>query len=107
MLSTPGANAKNPQLMECITSWLREVPVAAIVASPLLEVVFQALDYDVSVQAAAECICAICRETRAVDDYGDTIRILLPCLVALRPKIQEFATEGDTEGYKALTRIFA
>jgi len=51
--------ATNPQLLEVITSWLREIPVGDVVASPLLEVVFSALNTDRSFEAATDCLCAI------------------------------------------------
>ncbi|KAI1275685.1 exportin 1-like protein [Xylaria sp. FL0933] len=104
--SSPEA-ATNPQLYECITSWLREVPVTEIINSPLLDFIFGALGSDRSMQAAAETVSTIARETRDVDDNFDTIQILLPKIVALRPKIQKFVDEDDTESYKFLTRVFA
>ncbi|KAI0183973.1 exportin 1-like protein [Xylaria flabelliformis] len=104
--SSPEA-ATNPQLYECITSWLREVPISDIVNSPLLNFIFGALDTDRSMQAAAECISTIVRDTRDVDENIDTIQVLLPRILALRPKIQRFVEEEDTESYKFLTRVFA
>ncbi|KAI0966504.1 exportin 1-like protein [Xylaria arbuscula] len=104
--SSPEA-ATNPQLYECITSWLREVPVNDIVNSPLLNFIFGALDSDNSVQAAAETVCIMARETRDVDDNFDTIQVLLPKIISLRPKIRKFVDEGDIESYKFLTRIFS
>ncbi|TGJ79336.1 hypothetical protein E0Z10_g9429 [Xylaria hypoxylon] len=104
--SSPEA-ATNPQLYECITSWLREVPINEIVNSPLLNFIFAALDSDKSMQAAAECISTIVKETRDVDDNIDTIQVLLPRVLALRPKIQKLVEEEDIESYKFLTRVFA
>ncbi|KAI2624802.1 exportin 1-like protein [Xylaria nigripes] len=104
--SSPEA-ATNPQLFECITSWLREVPINEIINSPLLNFVFNALDTDNSMPAAAECICTIVRETRDVDENVDTIQVLLPRVLALRPKIQKLVDEEDIESYKCLTKIFA
>ncbi|KAI1810036.1 exportin 1-like protein [Poronia punctata] len=104
--SSPEA-ASNPQLYECITSWLREVPVAEIIRSPLLDFIFGALDTDRSLQAAAECISTIVKETREVDENIDTIQVLLPRVLSLRPKIQKFAEEEDVDSFKALTRVFS
>ncbi|KAI8629222.1 exportin 1-like protein [Xylariaceae sp. FL1651] len=104
--SSPTA-ATNPQLFECITSWLREVPVNEIINSPLLDFIFRAMDTDASMQAAAECISTIVKETREVDENIDTIQVLLPRILALRPKIQKFVDEDDIESYKFLTRVFA
>jgi transportin-3 len=103
----PAAAATNPQLFECITSWLREVPVSTIANSPLLAVVVNGLVNDQSLQAAAECLGTICRETRDVDDNLETIRILLPRVIELRPHIQKVVEEEDTDAFKAYTRVFA
>jgi len=99
--------ATNPQLLEVITSWLREVPVADIVASPLLNIIFSALDNDTSFEAATDCLCAIFKETREVDDYLPTIQILLPRVVALQPRIRQAADQEDGELLKGVTRLFA
>ncbi|KAI1373670.1 ARM repeat-containing protein [Hypoxylon crocopeplum] len=103
--SSPAA-ATNPQLFECITSWLREVPVNEIVKSPLLNIVFRALESDSSFQAAAECISTMVRETREIDDNVETIQVLLPRVIALRPMIQKVIEDEDVESYKSLTRLF-
>lgn len=93
--------------MECITSWLREVPIAAIVNSALLNIVINALAHDDSLEAAADCLGAICRETRDVDDNLETIQILLPRIIELRPRMQKAADDEDLEAFKAMTRLFA
>ncbi|KAJ0118129.1 hypothetical protein N8I77_000593 [Diaporthe amygdali] len=102
-----GDAAHNPQLMECITSWLREIPIDAIGKSPLLNIVINGLDDDNCLEAAAECLAAICRETRDVDDNIEMIQVLLPRIIELRPRMQKAAEEEDTEAFKALTRVFA
>ncbi len=58
-------------------------------------------------QAAAETVSMIARETRDVDENFDTIQVLLPKIIALRPKIQKFVDEDDMESYKFLTRVLA
>ncbi|PMD47278.1 ARM repeat-containing protein [Hyaloscypha variabilis F] len=102
-----GSAATNPQLLEVITSWLREVPVADVVNSPLLNVIISALDTDRSFEAATDCLCAIFRETREVDEYVSTIQVLLPRVIALRPRIAQAAEQEDAELFKGVTRIFA
>ncbi|TVY15127.1 Uncharacterized protein LARI1_G005057 [Lachnellula arida] len=99
--------ATNPQLLEVVTSWLREVPVADVVNSPLLDVVLSALDSERSFDTATDCLCAIFRETRDVDEYLPTIQILLPRVIALQPRIRQAAEQEDTELFKGITRIFA
>ncbi|EGX90341.1 Armadillo-type fold domain containing protein [Cordyceps militaris CM01] len=104
--SSPAA-ARNPQLMECITSWLREVPVSSIVHSPLLDVVFQGVTADDCSQEASECLCVMIRETRDVDESQESIRVLFPRIVGLQPRIAIAASEEDTEALKALTKVLA
>ncbi|KAI1334809.1 exportin 1-like protein [Xylariaceae sp. FL0016] len=101
------AAATNPQLFECITSWLREVPVNEIVNTPLLGIIFNAMEAESSFTAASDCLATMIRETRDVDDNIDTIQILLPKIIGLRPKIQKFVDEEDSESYKSLTKVFA
>lgn len=99
--------ATNPQLFECITSWLREVPVSVIATSPLLNSIMNGLAHEGSLQAAAECLGVMCRETKDVDESVDTIKVLLPRVLELRPRIRTLVEEEDTEGFKAITRVFA
>ena len=93
--------------MECITSWLREIPVSEVVKSPLLSTIINALSSDGSFEAAVECLCAIFKETRDVDENIDVIRTLFPRVTGLRSKIAEAAEEADPDTFKGVTRIFA
>jgi transportin-3 len=77
------------------------------VSSPLLDVVFNALDSDNSFEAAIDCLCSIFKETREVNDYLPTIQVLYPRLMQLRPRIAEAAKGEDADIYKGLTRLFA
>ncbi|KAK4629527.1 hypothetical protein CLAFUW4_07856 [Fulvia fulva] len=104
--STPEA-PNNPQLLECITSWIREVPLNDIVNSPLMDVVMAASQSDTSFDAAVETLCAIFKETREVDENMNTIKALFPRLAALKPRIAVVAEEEDWETFKGITRIFA
>ncbi|KAH6681136.1 karyopherin [Plectosphaerella plurivora] len=97
----------DPLLMECITSWLREVPVSIIVASPLCDVVFRGVMSDDASKEATETICTILRETRDVDESAETIKFLLDRVLQLRPRIQTAVREEDTDTFEALTKIFA
>lgn len=98
---------KNPQLMECITSWLREVPVSDIVASPLLNIVFGGVVSDECAQEASECLCTMLRETHDVDESQDVIELLFPRVLELRPQIAQAEEEEDTDKLKALTKVFS
>jgi transportin-3 len=81
--------------------------VDQIVSSPLLDVIFNALDTDDSFEAAVDCLCSIFKETREVSEYLPTIQVLFPRLIQLRPRIAEAARGEDTDIYKGVTRLFA
>ena len=99
--------ATNPQLLEVITSWLREVPVADVVNSPLLNVIFNALDNERSFEAATDCLCAILKETGDVDENLSTIQYLLPRIIIQKPRILQAAQKEDVDLLKGITRVFA
>lgn len=99
--------ATNPRLLDCITSWLREIPAAKIVDSPLMDVILKALDNDVSFDAGVDCVCTLYRDTRDNDESLPVIQALYPRLMALRPKIAETAESEDLEAFKGVTRMFA
>lgn len=75
--------------------------------SPLLSTVLNGVTHDQSLEAAADCLGMICRETSEVDDSLDVIQVLLPKVVALRPQIQTVVESDDTASFKALARLFA
>ncbi|KAF4469623.1 hypothetical protein FALBO_3490 [Fusarium albosuccineum] len=104
--SSPAAS-QNPQLMECITSWLREVPVENVVKSPLMEIIFNGVASDQCSQEASECLCTMLRETSDVDESQAVIEILFPRIISLQPSVVKAAEEEDTEALKALTKVFA
>lgn len=93
--------------MECLTSWLREVPVAKVVNSPLLDIVFNGVASDECAQEASECLCTMLRETADVDESQDVIQALFPRVISLQPQINQVVEEEDTERFKSLTKIFA
>ncbi|KAI9678281.1 MAG: Nuclear import receptor [Caeruleum heppii] len=97
----------DPRLLECITSWLREIPVDDVVTSPLLTIIIDALSASNGFEAAVDCLCAIFKDTREVDAYLSTIQVLLPRIVAMQPKIAQIMTDEDLDTFKGLTRLFA
>ena len=99
--------AANPHLLECISSWLREIPAADVVNSPLFDAVVHALSVDSSFEAAVDCMCTILRDTREVDESIEIIQLIYPRLMSLRPKIREAAELDDQDTFKGLTRMFA
>jgi transportin-3 len=54
-----------------------------------------------------DCLCAIYRDTRDVDESKSIIQALYPRIIALKPKIEEAAETEDNELMKGVTRIFA
>ncbi|KKY14453.1 putative mrna transport regulator [Phaeomoniella chlamydospora] len=99
--------AANPHLFDCISSWLREIPVSDVVKSPLLDRIITAINNEASFDAAVDCLCTIYRDTRDVDESMDTIQILYPKITALKPKILEAAETEDADLMKGISRIFA
>ena len=99
--------ASNPHLLECVSSWLREITAADIVKSPIFDTVINALSIHVSFEAAVDCMCTIFRDTREVDEYFEVIQMIYPRLLSLRPKLAEAAESDDLDTFKGLTRMFA
>ena len=99
--------ASNPHLLECISSWVREIPAADVVNSPLLDSIINALSVDASFEAAVDCMCTIYRDTREVDESFEVIQTLYPRIIALRPRIAEAADSEDQDTFKGITRLFA
>ncbi|KAF2805488.1 ARM repeat-containing protein [Mytilinidion resinicola] len=99
--------AQNPQLMECITSWIKELPLNDIINSPLLKVIFDDLLVEEPFDAAVECLCTMFQETRDVDECLNMIQALFPHVVALRPLLIQAAKDEDAERFKGLAKIFA
>ncbi|KAF2235675.1 ARM repeat-containing protein [Viridothelium virens] len=99
--------AKDPQLLECITSWLKEVPLNDIVNGPLLNTIIDSLSEDGPFECGVDCLCAMFRETREVDECLSVIQTLYPRIVSLKPRLAVAAEEEDTDTFRGLTRIFA
>ncbi|KAI9824046.1 MAG: Nuclear import receptor [Thelocarpon impressellum] len=106
---SPASASTKAQLLECVSSWLREIPVHRVVNSPLLDTIINALSDEKSFDAAVDCLCTLFRETREVDEYSEsiTIKTLYPRVVALRPMIARAAESDDLDTYKGVTRVFA
>ncbi|KAK9468717.1 armadillo-type protein [Lipomyces arxii] len=92
-------------IFECLNSWLREVPLATVVNSPLLDLIFQALDNVDLFDAATECVCSMIRETKDVDESMDVIPLLYAKVIALRPQIT--TNKDDVEAFRNYTQIFS
>lgn len=101
------AASRNPQLMECITSWLREVPVMSIINSALLDYIFRGVTSDECGVEAAECLCTILRETSDIDESQDAVAAMFPRVLGLKPQIAVAAQEENVDKLQALTKIFS
>lgn len=99
--------ASNPRLLECLSSWLREIPAADVVNSILFDAVLNALYVDGSFEAAVDCMCAILQDTREVDESIEIIQLIYPKLLSLRPRLAQAADSEDQDTFKGITRIFA
>lgn len=97
----------NPRLYECLASWAREIPASAIANSPLMDKIVQALSVEDSFEAAVDCMSALYRETRDVDECQEAIQQIYPRLMSLQPKIAIAAENEDGEQLRGLTRLFA
>lgn len=86
---------------------MREIPASTIVDSPLLDVILKGLNDDASFDAAVDCMCTLYLDTREVDDSLSVIQALYPRIMALRPKLGEFAEAEDIDSFKGMTRLFA
>ena len=103
----PAGASSNPQLLECISSWLREIPATDVVTSPLFDAIINALSVDNAFEAAIDCMCTILRETREVDESIEIIQLIYPRLVSLRSRIAHAADSEDQDTFKGYTRLFA
>lgn len=97
----------NPLLLSCLTSWLREIPVAQIMDTPLLDLTFQALSVEHSFDEAVDLLCTIFRETNEVNDPDmvKIIDIIYPKLMSLRPQLQ--ACKDDIDTFRGYARLFS
>lgn len=102
-----GTAANEPYFLECVTSWIREIPLQDIVQSPLMDVIMASLEEGAAMDAGVECLCAMFRETRDVDETLEIIKILYPRIMSLRPRIAQAASEEDAETLKLITRVLA
>ncbi|KAK9474778.1 armadillo-type protein [Dipodascopsis tothii] len=97
--------ASQPYIFECLNSWIREIPISAIVASPLLDLTFVALTNPELFDAATDAICSLIRETRDVYESAESVPPLYAKVIALRPLIMQ--SKDDSDAFRNLTRIFA
>lgn len=98
--------ALQAQVFACLGSWLisGEVTAVSIAQTPLLPYAFQALDSEDLFDAAVTVVCDLIHETQEVEDNMSVIELIVPRVIALKPKLNEF--KDDPEKIRGLARIF-
>jgi transportin-3 len=84
-------------IFETMRAWLRagEFPVMAVAHSPLFTAMFDALGPDDLFDAAVDVICDLVHETQEVQDNQEIVQQILPRIIALRPKLEEYKEDPD------------
>ena len=95
------------QVFLCLSSWLAagEINAASLVQTKLLDYAFEALSSDQLFDAAVAAVCDIIHETQEIDDNMPVIELIVPQVIALRPKLAE--NKDDPEKVRGFARIFA
>ncbi|KAL4241751.1 Armadillo-like helical [Abortiporus biennis] len=95
------------QVFHCLSSWLAagEITADSLAQTPLINFAFDALASDELFDSAVSTICDIIHETQEIDENMHVIEIVVPRVIALRPKLTEF--KDDPEKIRGLARIFA
>ena len=77
----------------------------SLLQSPLLPYTFQALASEDLFDAAVTAVCDLIHETQEVEDNMPVIEVIVPQVIALKPKLVEY--KDDPEKIRGLARIFA
>jgi transportin-3 len=77
---------------------------ASVAKTPLLGFAFDALASEELFDAAVDVICDLIHETQEIDENMPVIELVVPRVIALRPKLTECA--DDPEKMRGFTRIF-
>ncbi|RKP09440.1 armadillo-type protein, partial [Thamnocephalis sphaerospora] len=106
-MQTSGTNtALQNRVFKCLLSWIRsgDIPIMEISNSPLLDMVFGAVQNDELFEVAVDLICEIIHETREVEECMPVIEQIYPKLLGLRPMIPGAADDSDQ--LRGLCRMF-
>ena len=99
-------NSSHPNLVfACLMTWLQEINIYKILSSPLFDIVMSSLSAHQLFDAAVDLIVALISETRDVDESIDSIKILYPKIIGLRPMLER--SFDDVEAFRGLARIFS
>ncbi|KAH9846826.1 ARM repeat-containing protein [Lenzites betulinus] len=107
-LQAPGATfTVQTQIFNALSSWLAagEVVAMSLLNSPLIPYSFQALNSEELFDSAVTVVCDLIHETQEVEDNMPVIEVLVPQVIALKPKLAEY--NEDPEKIRGLARIFA
>lgn len=87
-------------------SWLvaGELTALALSETPLFAFPFEALASDDLFDAAVDVLCEIIHETQEIDDNMPVIELIVPRVVAIKPRLQ--IDNEDPEKMKGYARIF-
>ncbi|TFK56998.1 ARM repeat-containing protein [Heliocybe sulcata] len=99
-------HAIQSQIFNCLRSWLvaGEISARDMSATPLLGYAFEALGSEELFDAAVDVICDLIHETQEIEESMPVIEVIVPRVIALRPKLQE--AKDDIDKVKGYARIF-
>jgi transportin-3 len=94
------------QVFKCLRSWLTagEIAATSLANTALFTYAFEALDSEELYDDAVDVVCDLIHETQEVEDNMDVIQLIVPRVIALRPKLVQYADDPDK--IKGLARIF-
>ncbi len=106
-LNVGATYAVQTQVFNVLSSWLAagEIPAMSLLHSPLLPYTFQALSSDDLFDAAVTAACDLIHETQEVEDNMPVIEVIVPQVVALKPKLVEY--KDDPEKIRGFARVLA
>ncbi|EIN14130.1 ARM repeat-containing protein [Punctularia strigosozonata HHB-11173 SS5] len=106
-INAPGVtHTVQAQVFSCLKSWVYagEIGASEVAQTPLFTYAFEALASDELFDPAVDVLCELIHETQEIDDNMDVIQIIVPHVIALRPRLREHA--DDPEKVKGYARIF-
>jgi transportin-3 len=94
------------QVFTCLSSWLAagEITAMSLAQTPLLEFSFEALASDDLFDAAVNVIVDLIHETQEIEDNMPVIELIVPKVIALKPKLTLW--NDDPDKIRGLARIF-
>lgn len=98
--------AVQQQVFYALSSWLTagEITSSQLAQTPLLGFAFDALASDDLFDPAVSLVCDIIHETQEIDDNMPVIEMIVPRVIALRPRLAEH--KDDPEKIRGYARIF-